>query len=283
MMIISQETLPKYFSIADSTTSWFTQPTNTFDFVGNNSKILLVTVGDSWTWGSDLSPNNHNNQHRRDNVYGHVLAKSMSADWLNLALSAQGNFWIADMVEQLSKIITSLEYEKIYIVCTFTGVLRWFNTHFDKDINYIDWFKNNIDKKEDFDKLLAFLNSVCVNKILRSLSPYNHVILKVANNFVNPIGFEQLLTDQQVPMAWFQVLGCDDGQKIYTCTYYERISQAMKFIDSKHRLIFKQWLIEKVDQSGQRLAALQDSKKFCNGHPLTDGHRLWANYLLNHV
>ena len=282
-MKLTQETLPDYFSIADASTSWFTVPTNTFDFVNNNSKTLLVTIGDSWTWGSDVSINNGNNQYRRDNVYGHVLANSIGADWLNLALSAQGNFWIANMVKELAQIIPQLEYDRIYVVCTFTGVLRWFNTQFDQHIDYVSWFARNINSIEDIDRLLPMLNSMCVSNILRSLAPFNHVILRVGTNFVDPIGVDQLTAEQRIPLAWYQVMGCDDGNKIYTCTSYERISQGIEFIDPKKHTIFKQWIINKIDQSTHRLNALQDPTKFTNCHPLVDGHQQWAEYLLKYV
>jgi hypothetical protein len=203
----------------------------------------------------------------------------MNADWLNLALSAQGNFWIANMVQELAQIIPQLEYDRIYVICTFTGVLRWFNTRFDQHLDYISWFKNNVKDIEDFDKLLVMLNSCCIKTILRSLSPFNHVILKVGTNFVDPVGFDQLTAEQRLPSAWYQVLGCDDGNKIYTCTSYERISQGIEFIDSSQHAIFKQWVINKIDQSICRLNSLQDPAKFRNCHPFAEGHQLWAEYL----
>ena len=92
------------------------------------------------------------------------------------------------------------------------------------------------------------------------------------------------MTEQQrIPLAWYQVLGCDDGNKIYTCTSYERISKGIEFVESKHHAIFKQWVLEKIDQSELRLTAMLDPAKFRNYHPLLPGHQQWAEYLLKHV
>ena len=282
-MKLTQETLGNYFSLADASTSWHKEPTNTFDFVSNNSNTLLVTIGDSWTWGADITAHSLNEQARRDNVYGHVLANMMGADWLNLGLCAQGNFWIASMVQELARIIPDLEYNRICVVCTFTGVLRWFNTKFDQHIDYVDWFRTNVDRQEDFDKLLPMLNGMCISTIVESLAPYKHVTLKVGTNFVDPVGFESLTPDQRIPQAWYQVLGCNDGHKIYTCTSYERISDGIEFVESSKRSMFKEWVIEKIDQSSLRIKAIQDPTKFRSCHPLASGHKQWAEYLINYV
>jgi hypothetical protein len=279
-MRLSQHTLPQYFSIANADTSWYQEPTNTFDFVDRGSKTLLVTVGDSWTWGSDISINNTSNHERLEHVYGQVLSRAMGADWLNLAISAQGNFWMAGIVAELAKIIPDLEYDRICVVCTFTGVLRWFNTRFDQHIDYIKWFQDHVYTAADFDQLLTMLNTQCVSSILDSLAPYPHVTLKVATNFLDPIGLEQLSAEQRVPRPWYQVLGCADGHEIYTCVYHQRISQAIEFIDPGLHTAFKHWVIDKIDQSELRLQVLKDPAKFRNCHPLAQGHAAWAQYLL---
>ena len=55
MIRLTQHNLPDYFSIADCHSSWHQTPVNTFNFADRDSDILIVTVGDSWTWGSDLA------------------------------------------------------------------------------------------------------------------------------------------------------------------------------------------------------------------------------------
>jgi hypothetical protein len=279
-MNLSQATLAEHFTIADSTNSWHQIPTNTFDFIDRDSKILVVTVGDSWTWGSDLSLNNNNEQYRRDNVYGNLVSKELNADWLNLGLCAQGNFWIASMVSELAAVIPKLEYQHIYLICTFSGALRWFNTKYDQHINYLAWFKDNAPK---FDRLPAMLNCLCVENIVKSVETYDHVTLKIGTNFVDAIGFDSLQPRQILPDPWYKVLGYNDNTSVYTCVYYETISQALEFIEPKYHTEFKQWFIEIMDKGSQRLELINDPVNFRNYHPLATGHQAWAQYILKHL
>jgi hypothetical protein len=279
-MKLEQDTLGQYFSLADSSSSWHQSPTNTFDFVDRNSNTLVVTIGDSWTWGGDLSLNNKDCQYRRDNVYGNLVAKELNADWLNLGLCAQGNFWIASMAAELASVVPSLEYQHIYVICTFTGTLRWFNTKYDQHIDYLDWFKRTA---PDFDQLPRMLNQLCVNSIINSLSSFNHVTLKIGTGFVDAIGFESLSPSQILPDPWYKLLGCNDDKLVYTCVYYETISQAIEFIEPQHHAKFKQWLIEIIDKSKQRIELISNPRDFRNYHPLAPGHRAWAQYILKHL
>ena len=282
-MKLSQHNLPQYFSIADSTNSWYSVPTNTFDFVARDSRTLVVTIGDSWTWGSDLSLNNKDNDFRRQNVFGNVITQQLDCDWLNLALSAQGNFWIASMVRELATVISKLEYDTIHVICTFTGVLRWFNTKYDVDIDYISWFRQNIRQREDFDQLLIMLNQLCVDSVMTCLNTFSHVNLKFATNFVDPIGFDAVPDQQLLATPWYEILDCRDTGKVYADTYYNTVYQAVEFIDPKFHDMFKSWLLDIACQSENRLKLLQDPAQFRNFHPLIQGHKKWAQYVLENL
>ena len=50
------------------------------NLIGSDS--LVITVGDSWTWGDDLTPNN-DNEYRKQLVYGTQIAKKFKFDFLN--------------------------------------------------------------------------------------------------------------------------------------------------------------------------------------------------------
>jgi len=279
-MKLTWETLPNYFTLADRSNSWHETPTNLYDFISVDSDTLLVTIGDSWTWGAWLSEHNQNDQIRKEHVFGRLMAKQLTADWLNLGLSASGNFWLAQKVEELAKIIPSLEYKKIIVVCTFTGVGRWFNTGQDQYIDYVDLFAR---VAPDFDQLLIKLNEECVKRILIALAPFDHVQLKVGTNFVEYLGFDALSTEQLLPKPWYQVLGLDDGEKIYTCAYFERISTGIEFLDTAYHDKYKQWVVDIVDQSFRRVRLLEQAPGFNLCHPAASDHRQWANYVLENL
>jgi hypothetical protein len=280
-MKLSQCSLPQYFSIADSTSSWYSVPTNTFDFVSRESRTLVVTVGDSWTWGADLSY--RDDQFRKQHTYGYIVAQQLNSDWLNLAICAQGNFWIASMINELSRVIPELEYDCVHVICTFTGVLRWFNTKYDLHIDYISWFQENIHGPEDFDKLLVMLNQHCVDSIQASLQGFDHVFIKFATNFIDAIGFDSLSSKQILAKPWYQILDCHDSHKVYGDTYYNTVYQAVEFLQPKFHDMFKSWLLAINHKYENRMKLLKDSSKFSNYHPLANGHQKWAYYVLENL
>jgi hypothetical protein len=283
-MKLSQDTLAEHFIIADSTSSWYQTPTNTFDFVDRDSKTLVVTVGDSWTWGCDLSLNNSDEQYRKDHVYGNLVSKELNADWLNLAIPAQGNFWIVAMVKELADLIPNLDYDKIIVVCTFTSVGRWFNTKYDQHIDYVSWFKDNIRQKQDFDQLLFMLNDVCVADISTSLAPFDHVVLKIGTNMVEHIGLTGLKSTQILQDPWYRLLGVQPTTLAYVCFYHDRLSTATEFIPPQYHSDFKNWWLDLWKASEQQLLVLSSLPGIMrNYHPLSAGHEIWANYIFEQL
>lgn len=277
-MKLHQDELHKYFGLANKHNSWLKTPTNLFDFVDNGSDMLVVTIGDSWTYGANLD-----SESRNKTVYGAQLAQLMSADWLNLAIPAQGNFWIAHMVERLSAIIPKLTYGSIYCVCTFTDPTRWFNTHFDQHVNYIQWFADNLHVVDDFDLFLAMRNQLCVNKILEHLSPFDHVHLRVGTNFIEHTGLEQLQPEQLLPKPWYRVLGLNDNTDVKVIFYYSKIETITEFISQNKHSMFQNWLLKTTALSNLRLNLLLTANDFKNCHPLADSHATWATYIYDSI
>lgn len=277
-MKLHQDELSKYFGLADEHNSWLQTPANLFDFVNRNSDTLVVTIGDSWTYGTELDLNSRNRE-----VYGAQLAHGMSADWLNLAIPAQGNFWIAHMVSQLSAIIPQLEYQVIYCVCTFTDPTRWFNTHFDQHVNYIQWFEHNVHTESDFDQFLRMRNQLCVSKIIEHLAPFDHVHLRVGTNFVEPMGLEQLAPTQLLSRPWYQVLGLNDNTDVKVIFYYSRIETLTEFISPDKHAMFKSWLLKTTALGDIRLNLLLGADVLKNGHPMANAHAAWAEYIYDAI
>ena len=283
-MKLTQQTLPNYFSIADRLSSWHQTPTNTFDFVDRSSDELLVTVGDSWTWGSDISENNHDNDFRLKNLYGNLASQQLHTDWLNLGLSATSNFWLAGMIEELSQVVPHLEYKKISVVCVFTGVGRWFNTQYDRYIHYPGWMENNVSEPRDFDKLIVKFNQDCVQRIYAALNPYEHVKVKFATNFVDPIGFDLVLLQHQL-IPWYKIMDCEDGITSHVCMDGVKALLRMPevIVNQQYLTWFKQWMLDIIPVSEQRNEMLKNPVKFRNYHPLAPGHHQWAEYLVQEL
>lgn len=260
-MKLATNILPTYFTIAGPENSHFQLPTNCFDFINRESDVLVVTIGDSWTWGSDLPTNS-----RLQQVYGNLISQQLNADFLNLGQPGSNNFFIAERVEELGAIVNQLEYKKIYLICTFTETGRSFNSHHDVYIDYINWFLNN-----DAQDFLAFLNNECYTRIATTSNRHN-MILRVGTNFVDAVGF-----DADLP-PWFRSLGIHcDIQGCVGSTGAAKLAAAEQFAHNKTE--FKQWFAQLVDDSLKIDLACR-SPVLLNAHPSTAGHVAWADIII---
>ena len=276
-IVLAKEVLPRYFTIADSTNSWYLTPTNTFDFINRSSNKLLVTVGDSWTWGSDISENNSNDDYRLESVWGNQLSGMMGSDWLNLALSAHGNQWMANRITEFANIVPLLNYEKILVVCVFTGAGRMFNTDIDHDFDYVEWFKQNINTPNDYYSLLELLNTTAVKQIRNSLQ-FPHVNLYLTTNMIDSLGFTSSFD------AWYKTIGITDDKCVYTdMTAVERLLTIEEFVSGKQLVDFKQWMLQLIDSVEHREQYYLDTNIFRNQHPLADYHKQWAEYVYENI
>lgn len=258
-MKLSTKSLPQHFTIADPRNSHYAQPTNTFDFVDRNSNTLLVTVGDSWTWGADLDPTLRTQQ-----VYGNVVAQELDADWLNLAQSGSNNFFVAERVEELAKIAPELHYQKIIVICTFTEIGRSFDSHHDAYIDYVNWFRHN-----DIGQFLSFLNAECADRIRKASTNFE---LKLGTNFVDAVGFEPDLE------PWFRLLNIPCKITAYLgSTGVKRLQAAEQFVYNKKD--YQTWMIDLIDQA-QHIDQVCASPTLISAHPRAQGHRVWARHIL---
>lgn len=285
MIKLTQHALPDHFTVADRHSSWHQTPVNTFNFVGRNSNTLIVTVGDSWTWGSDISENNSDDAIRIKHLYGNAVSGEMNADWLNLGLSATSNFWLTSMVEELAQLIPHLEYQKIYVICVFTGAGRWFHTRYDRYIHYPSWVNDNVNQPSDYNKLITKFNQDCVDRIQRALESYKNVTIKFGTNFIDPMGFESVTEHQLLSVPWYQIMDCNDG--LTSCVCMDGVKALLRMpevlTDSNKLDYFKEWILGIIPISEKRNHTLEDITKFRNYHPKARGHQQWAQYLLTQL
>jgi len=255
-----------HFTIANNTNSHYQTPTNTYDFVNRQSKELLVTIGESWTWGSDL-------EDRLRSVYGALVSDHFNCDWLNLGLPGIGNFFITHLAEQLGTM--KFNYDKVRVICTFTEVGRQTDSHIDIEFDYHGWYLQNFTDYKDLYKLLHSMNRSCVERIVTALPNYEVIF---GSNFVEPLGFEN---KNQIDKSWVQIMSEQQGflysdycyAMQHGLTHLENIKNIIPIADSD----MKKWMIELLEGATRRIDVLTKSKFFKNLHPTEDGHRIWAN------
>ena len=260
-MKLSTDLLPDYFTIATPNNSHYTTPTNCFNFMDRGADTLTVTVGDSWTWGTDLDPDK-----RLEQVYGNLISTELSTDWLNLAQTGANNFFIAERVEELGKIISELNYKKVYLICVFTETGRSFNSHHDVYIDYASWFKEN-----NIENFLEFLNAECMRRVQTIVDQHN-IILRTGTNFVDPIGIEVDF------LPWFRQLGIDcDISACVSSVSARRLQEVEQFTQDRNTYI--NWFNNLVDQSWH-VDQVNRSQKLVSQHPTASGHKIWADCII---
>jgi len=262
-MKLRQDNLHKFFEIANVQNSHYTTPHNTYDFVARQSKSLCVTVGESWTWGADLLD-------RTRDVYGNTLSLELDADWLNLGLPGVGNHFIARKVCELDQI--ELEYDNVYVFCTFTELGRQLDSNYDSHIDFMKWKQSQ--SELNFDNFLLMLNQDCLD-IINSTKFSNTI---VGTNFVEPIGFESA--------TWLNLL-MDYSDTCYSAMH--GLDRLIKLIPELLSLsgdelnTFKEWSCDMLDAGATR-GKLLEGPGMKRLHPSTkQAHDMWAKYLYNKV
>ena len=246
-----------------------------FDFIKRDSQELLVTIGDSWTWGDDITPSN-NDTVRLEKVFGNLVSTAINSDWLNLGQCGSGNFWLVSKVKELAKIIPTLHYKRIYVVCTLTEIGREFNSMYDRHIDYINWLLSN-----NHSNLLEFLNNLVVTEIIDTLKPFSNVVLKLGTNFVDHIGVNKAQS-YLLDTPWFSLI-TDTPDTCYVVGSYtiDNFKRSADLFPDHESLL--DWLLELTESSKKRIKLLHNTNHFRNGHPLASGHQQWANYLIRRL
>ena len=89
---------------------------------------LLITVGDSWTWGDHLGNIDWNKASddpcRLQQIYGRLLADKLNSDWVNLARPGCSNYWMLEKLQDIGHHFINSTYKKIYLVIALTEDLR---------------------------------------------------------------------------------------------------------------------------------------------------------------
>jgi hypothetical protein len=255
------------------------------------SNHLLITIGDSWTWGDalgrihydhDNSPNNVNDdyEHRTTHIYGAVLAGQLGSDHLNLARCGCGNNW---MYEQLVCFLPDLvkKYNKITVVITLTEIGR------DSASRY--WIPD-----VDMTTLPGFLTSLERNtfkKFKEVFDLYPDITFLVGRNFTFTYPENYQYCQQHLLKTWIELI--EDQQDIGRYPRSVRMMSGLAFtpvteIINQHGLQnkFKAELLAEMTVATKAIAWLEKSKlnsPWATKHPTEQAHELWANYLYNTI
>ena len=295
-IILDQNNLKGFFSPVGPLHSHHEGHIWPYDYVDRGSDKLLVTIGDSWTWGSgiDNSYNSANNEpdvqkkFRLNNLYGNLISSAKDMNWLNLGFYAQGNQWIANKVFELRALEPLLDFKEINVMCILTSTGRWFYTWQDSLTNYKKFFQTNkMLHFADYEEFFINLNRNILQQIKMLTSSAETIKLLVGTNAVDHCGFDVLNKEEIIPQPWYQLLSPTrlDGISVDNeCIKY--LKNIENFLtNSDQKFIFQKWMLEKINQADQQKKMLNNMDYVSEDtfHPNYNGHRQWANYLLDNI
>lgn len=299
MIRLSSENLYDYFLVASHSDSAVIAGKKLFDFVDRQSDTLVVTIGDSWTWGADLTQQPEQGIHtarlgddnyRIENVFGNKIAKSLCADFLNLGESGSGNWHIFKKIQELQVIADRLKYDKVIVISIFTELGRDLNSSNDVDIDYRTWLLNNIHDYRDYYKFLKFINSCIAKKIHDVIVQFDSRFRWFfASNFVDSIGMD-VLEPWWVPQTWLQIIANHIGKQYAPAQCYcvfpwviEKFEMVFNVAPELDRVTWLRWINEISHQANQRAGLCEyDGVNFGQLlHPLASNHTCWSDYLIN--
>lgn len=267
-----------------------------YDYVDRGSDKLLVTIGDSWTWGSGID-NSYNSANREPdvqknfrlkNLYGNLISSAKDMNWLNLGFYSQGNQWIANKVFELRALVPLLAFKEITVMCILTGTGRWFYTWQDSLSDYKNFFQTNkMLYLEDYEEFFINLNRKILQQIKMLTSSADTIKLLVGTNAVDHCGFDVLNKEEIIPKPWYQLLSHTrlDGISVdnESLKYLPNIEKFLANSDQK--FIFQKWMLEKVNQAEKQTKMLNNMNYVSQDtfHPNYNGHKQWANYLIDNI
>lgn len=251
---------------------------------------LVVTVGDSFTWGQDLPTDQ-----RLELVFGNCLAKSLDADWLNVAQVGASNSWILRYASQVIDLLANdTQYKKIYFIVTLTESGREVGLDCEYDPS---WEKYNISDPLLYDNILEDLeHSWCdkIHTIQQKLD--SRYWFYIGQNFAWHQGVDQTCRDLEINASdntWVELIYRAKGiempcrSNIVTQFAFYEFSSCNKKLSITDLSKYKSWSICKIDEANSVLSWMEDHgwihpepKRF---HPYIDGHQIWFNHIADKI
>jgi len=246
-----------------------------YDYVNCNSDTLFITIGDSWTYGYRLDGEGD----RVELSYGNIISKRVGCDYFNLSIPAINNTWMVDKFIQLAN--ANLGYKDVYVFICLTEFGRELNTEFDMDPQIHDLYRQSKSCK-DVAPCLAQYNS---SRLLKNLKSNVHLMLGC--NYISNL-YPTDLQKYFLPMSWLEVL---TKSKIKDECYvvgswvipkYKEVLSLYDLLSSNEILDQTTELMEIANQRLNLIYNTGFNHKVGYGHPNSQGHKLWADYIVEH-
>lgn len=251
-----------------------------YDFVSAGSRRLFVSIGDSWTYGARLAEEGANDdQYRIDHCYGRLISQTLGADFLNLAVPAINNLWMISKYLQMIDIADFLEYDRVDIFITLTESGREIGTDFDWDPVLNDGYRQATTPRQ----VAQALANYEADRILNNQNSKVH--LKLGCNYVTNI-YPESLQSFFVPRTWLEVLldrNIEDECFVVGSWVIPKYRDMLSYNSGVDQSAVLQEMTDMIERGERRLDLVYNTGfnyRIGYGHPNSQGHAKWANYIL---
>jgi hypothetical protein len=250
-----------------------------------NRDTLVITVGDSWTWGDHLGNIDWNvasdDPVRLTQIFGRKLADKLATDWINLARPGCSNYWMLEKLQDIQPFIQQAQYKKIYVIVTLTEDLR--EAQYTRRINvnapYQDMWSRSIGVTDflvqvenyllrNLEQYFSTLPNVTayVQRAFTDIWPANSSPLLLEKSWCDVIQDNFNFKNYQKPVPFIGQMAVDPLTEKYIALNPER---KLEFLD----------IMDRVSTRWNFLGSSTYNLKGSTCHPNPAGHELWAEYL----
>jgi len=276
---------------------------------------LLITVGDSWTWGDSLGEDTH----RLASIYGRHLSDKLDVDWVNIGICGTDNMNILLKAHRFIQGITH-PYKHIQVVITLTELgreLRGNNLLNKRDeynvIKGTDWpafeelisgidvsqlieecHANNFLLGYDIELYYAIKDHQNIDDLLIKYEAYIFKLIDqlfdsylVGSNFTHTYHENKSILGQRLlPKAWVDVIAEQGHIDPYPDNVRVLSSNGLDPLLEFANKLPKEQLLEILNSADRGISWLLNSPynaKIATKHPLEQAHLWWAEYLYEHT
>lgn len=247
----------------------------------NQQDHVVVTAGDSWTWGDSLGDN------RLNEVYGRLISQELNADWINIGSRGRSNSWILKSLLHLSTLLPD-HYKKITVIVTLTENARDFETTYTFPHDYHKNFKAHGDSPEFYESLLVDACDFWIEQIHEIQKNLNTTVI-VGQNFawhdLSKLNAKKLSNNWIEKIGEYQQRSAPVRTELITGWIFDKVKVVQQMVPVGNA-VFQQWAIPYIDRANQVNLWLQHSdlnNQAMSKHPVAKGHEIWANYILTQV
>jgi hypothetical protein len=262
-------------------------PYDHYHGVDRSSDSILVSFGESWTYGSGIDKNT-----RLADVYGAQLSSRLGWDWVNCGAIGFSNSWILKNCEYVVQYLNNSNYRAGSLVLTFTENGRDIRDYSSRRFDYINAYKAHSITPEFYDLVLDDIEKEWIKKledICCNLDPRFTIV--AGCNFVWQDKLAEFCTRHPrinwVEQSWIDLLAVECNKspaphaRLTQFSSVEIVNDILKLTDNA---AFKQWFLQKSDVSLAVIEWMASTPEFFEphdlGHPNSCGHKVWVDALL---